>query len=190
MRLIAAAAAGIILALSACVDADMETRVLDADRVQVTGHIQVERAMFEMFGGPGDFCREEEGGVLELTDAHARCTITQTGSFEQVFVASEEADVPAPTATDLGDGTVRVSFPLGDALREAEQMVADPNMVAMFRPMMEGRNIVLRISGAQILSSTGTVSPDGTTATLRIGLTDLIDAPQTLPETFGAFVRY
>jgi hypothetical protein len=140
-------------------------------------------------GRVSEFCPEEEGGTIELTDAHVRCVISQTGSFEEIFEAAGE-ETPSPTATDLGDGTVRVSFPLGDVAGEAQEMSADPNMVAMFRPMMEGHSIVLRISGAEIVSSNGTISDDGTSAMLEIVLTDLLDGPETIPETFEAVVRY
>jgi hypothetical protein len=198
MRFFTAAAAGAVLALAACVDVDMDTTILDADRVRVSGHIQMERAMFDMAGGGTDgFCPEDEGGTLTLTDQHARCTITQTGTFAEIFEAAaggivDDADeeTPMPTATDVGDGTVRVVFPLGDIAGEAEAMGADPGMVAMFRPMMEGHSIILRISGAEIVSSNGKISPDRTSSVLTIPLTDLLDGPQAIPASFEAVVRY
>jgi hypothetical protein len=189
MRFITAAAAGIVLSLAACVDVDMETTVLGPDEARVSGYMQVDRGMYDTMGASSEFCPEEEGGTIELTNAHVRCVISQTGSFEEIFEAAGE-DTPSPTATDLGDGTVRVSFPLGDVAGEAQEMSADPNMVAMFRPMMEGHSIVLRISGAEIVSSNGTISDDGTSAMLEIVLTDLLDGPETIPETFEAVVRY
>lgn len=189
MRIISAAAAGAVFALSACIDAEMETTVLGADEVQVTGQMQMQRQMYDMMGGTTDFCPEEEGGTVELTETHAHCTITQTGTFSEIFDRGGE-ETPTPVATDLGDGTVRVTFPLGDMTGEMDEMIDDPNMVAMFRPMMEGHSIVLRISGAEIVSSSGTISSDGTSTELTIELTDLFDAPETIPETFEAVVRY
>ena len=188
MRFITAAAAGIVLTLAACVDVDMETTVLGPDEARVSGYMQVDRGMFDMMGASSDFCPEDEGGTIEFTDTHVRCTITQTGSFAEIFKEVDD-EMPTPVATDLGDGKVRVSFPLGDMASEAEEMSEDPNMVAMFRPMMEGHSIVLRISGAEIVSTNGTISDDRTSAMLEIVLTDLLDGPETIPETFEAVVR-
>ena len=189
MRLIIAAAAGAILSLSACVDVDMETTVLGPDEARVSGHMQMQRQMYDMMGGSGDFCPAAEGGELQLSQTHARCAISQTGSFAELF---ETGDVgaPTPSATDLGDGTVQVTFPLGEMRGEMEEIADDPNMIAMFRPMMEGHSVVLRISGAEIISSNGTVSGDGTSTMLEIALTDLIDQPEAIPESFEAVVRY
>jgi hypothetical protein len=189
MRFITAAAAGIILSLSACVDVDMETTVLGPDEARISGHMQVQRQMYDMMGGSGEFCPADEGGEVQLTDTHARCVITQTGSFAEIFEAAGDG-APVPTATDLGDGTVRVEFPLDDMRGEMAEMTDDPNMIAMFRPMMEGHSIVLRISGAEILSSNGTIASDRTSTMLKIALTDLIDRPDAIPNTFEAVVRY
>jgi len=189
MRFITAAAAGIVLSLAACVDVDMETTVLGPDEARVSGYMQLERGMFDMVGAPEEFCPEDEGGTIERTDTHVRCSISQTGSFEDIFAAAGD-EAPTPTATDLGDGTVRVVFPLGDMAGEAEELGADPNMAAMFRPMMDGHSIVLRISGAEIVSTNGTMSDDRTSAVMEIGLIELIDGAEDIPETFEAVVRY
>ncbi len=190
MRFITAAAVGLALSLSACVDVDMETEVLGADQARLSGYMQVQRAMFEMMGGSSDFCPADEGGTMQMTDTHARCTITQSGTFAEIFEAPAPDGAPTPTATDLGDGTVRVTFPLGEMSDELDELSSDPNMVAMFRPMMEGHSVVLRISGAEIISSNGTISSDRTSAMLKIALTDLLDGPQAVPESFEAVVRY
>jgi len=191
MRLFTAAAAGIVLSLSACVDGDMDTTILGPDEARVSGYVQIQRQMFDMFGARmGDFCPADEGGEPELTDTHARCTVTRTGSFDEIFEAAGEAGAPSPTATDLGDGSVRVVFPLGDMRDAIGEMADDPNMIAMFRPMMEGHSIILRISGDEIVSSNGTVTTDGTSTMLEIALTDLIDNAGAIPETFEAVVRY
>jgi len=189
MRIITAAVAGVVLFLSACIDVDMETTVLGADEARVTGYMQVQRQMFDMMGGSSDFCPEDEGGTIELTDTHARCTISQTGTFAEIFETSSDG-TPSPVATNLGDGTVRVTFPLGEISGEMDEMASDPNMIAMFRPMMEGHSIVLRISGAEIVSSNGTISSDGSSAMLKIPLTDLLEGPKAIPESFEAVVRY
>ena len=189
MRLLTAAAAGLALSLAACIEADMETTILGADEARVNGYIQVERAMVDMMGGADGFCTAEDGGKLQITNTHARCTITQTGTFAQIFEA-DTGGGPQPTSRDLGDGTVHVSFPLGDLSDEMGDMAADPNMIAMFRPMMEGGAITLRISGAQIVSSNGEISGDGRSSTMRFPLTDLVDRPDAIPPTFEAVVRY
>lgn len=189
MRMVKVAAFGMALALSGCIDMEMDTAILGADQARVAGHIQVSREMFDMMGGAAEFCPEDEGGSVELTDTHARCNILMEGTFAEVFTPTEDGS-PSPEATDLGDGTVRISFPLGDMTGEMDEMRADPAMAAMFRPMLEGHSISFSVSGVEIVSSNGVVSADGRSATIAFGLTDVLDDTVDLPETFESVVRY
>jgi len=189
MRLLKIAAFGAVLGLSGCIDIDMNTEILGADQARVSGYMQVQAGMLDMMGGPEGFCSEEEGGTLEMTETHARCNLLIEGSFAEVF---EGDDGPSPSAEDLGDGTVRVTFPIGALTGDAEEMRGDPQMAAMMRPMLEGHSFTIRISGAQIVSTNGTLSDDGRSASFSFPLVDVLDetAAANLPESFEAVVRY
>lgn len=188
MRLVKAAAFGAILALSGCIELDLDTQILGTDQARVSGFMEVQRGMLDMMGGPESFCPAEEGGTIELTDELARCNILIEGTFAEVFESSEEG--PAPSAEDLGDGTVRVSFPVAEATADAAEMREDPQMVAMMRPMLEGHSFTFRISGAEILSTNGVLSEDGRSAVFTFPLVDILDEAAELPENFEAVVRY
>jgi hypothetical protein len=110
------------------------------------------------------------------------------GSFAEVF--EEDPNQPSPTAEDLGDGTVRVTFPIGAMGAESAQMRDDPQMAAMMRPMLEGHTFVVRIAGAEVVSSNGTIAEDGRSASFSFNLIDILDPAMTLPETFETVVRY
>lgn len=186
MRIMKVAVVGAALALAGCIDMEMETTILGPDHVRMSGFIQVNRDMLDMMGGADEFCPEEDGGTLELTDTHARCNIVMEGTVEEVF----EGDDDAPTIVDLGDGTVRVTIPMDEFTGEMEEMGADPAAMAMFRPMMEGHGMSFSIVGAEIISTNGTLSDDGTRATVSFQLTDLLGDEHDIPETFEAVVRY
>ncbi|MCC6001737.1 MAG: hypothetical protein JJU19_12870 [Pararhodobacter sp.] len=188
MRLLKIVAVGAVLGLGGCIDMEMDTAILGPDQARVSGFAQVPRAMLDMMGGEDGFCAEEDG-TLELTEEHARCNMLMEGTFAEVFEADVEGE-PTPTATDLGDGTVQVVFPLGDFTEGMDEMTEDPAMVAMFRPMMEGHGVTLSISGREIVSTNGTLSADGTRASITFALTDLLEEEPNLPETFEAIVRY
>lgn len=189
MRLLKVAALGAVLGLSGCVDMDMTAEILGPDQARVTGYMQVQRQMLDMMGGPEGFCNADDGGTLELTDTHARCNLMVEGSFAEVF-ASDSEEGPAPTAEDLGNGTVRVSFPIGAATADAAEMRADPQMAAMMRPMLEGHTMTIRIAGVQIVESNGEISADGRSASFSIPLVSILDENAEFPETFEAIVRY
>jgi len=180
---------GAALALSGCIDVDLDTRILGPDEANVSGFMTIERAMLDMMGGPDEFCPADEGGTLDLAEATARCNLERTGSFAEIFEPDPEG-APSPTAEDLGDGTVRVSFPLGAMTADTDEMRSDPGMVAMFMPMLEGHTITMRVSGAQIVSSNGTISADGTSASISFGLADLLQEDFEVPEVFETVVRY
>jgi len=189
MRFVKFAAVGLALALGGCIDMDMDMAILGPDQARLSGHIQVSREMFDMMGGAEEFCPADEGGTVELTETHARCNMLMEGTFAEVFTENDDGS-PSPTATDLGDGTVRVTFPMGDLTGDMDEMKSDPQMAAMFRPMFEGHNISISISGAEIVSSNGTISDDGRRATLSFGLVDLFEEDTGIPELFEAVVRY
>jgi len=190
MRFAKFAAVGLAIALSGCIDMDMDTAILGPDQARLSGHIEVSREMYNMMGGANEeFCSADEGGTVELTDTHARCNILMEGSFAEVFQPSDDGS-PSPTATDLGDGTVRVTFPMGDLTADMDEMTADPQMAAMFRPMFEGHSIAISISGREIVSTNGTLSDDGRRASISFGLIELFDEQPDIPEVFEAVVRY
>lgn len=187
MRLFRYAAIAAALALSGCIDMDMNTEILGPDQARVSGYMQVQRGMLDMMGGANGFCSADEGGTLEMTDTHARCNLLMEGSFAEVFEAGDE---PGPQVRDLGDGTVQVVFPVGSLAADAEEMRNDPQAVTMMRPMLEGHVFTLRISGAQVVSSNGDIAADGRSAVFTFPLERVFDADAEIPETFEAVVRY
>lgn len=185
MRIMKVAVVGAALALSGCFDMEMDITVLGPDQVRLGGFMQVNRDMLDMMGGADEFCGEEDG-ELELTDTTARCSFFEEGTVEELF----EGDPEAPTFTDLGDGTVRVSMPLEEFTGEMDEFADDPAAMAMFRPMMEGHGMTFRISGAEIITTNGTISEDGTSASISFGLTDMMQEGFEIPDAFEAVVRY
>lgn len=188
MRFIHAAALIGALALSGCVDVDMTATIEGADQASVEGHMTIARQMLEMTGGGDSFCPADEGGTLTMGDTEARCDVHIEGAFAEVF--KSDPNEPTPTAVDLGDGTVRVTFPIGDMGAQSAQMRDDPQMAAMMRPMLEGHVFTVRVAGAEIVSTNGTMAEDGHSASFSFNLIDILDPELQLPETFETVVRY
>jgi len=189
MRFSSFAAVGLAVALAGCIDMDMDTAVLGPDEARLSGYMQVNRDMVDMMGGAEEFCPADEGGTIEMTETHARCNMLIEGTFADVFAENDDGS-PSPTATDLGDGTVRIVFPMGDMTADMDEMTADPQMAAMFRPMFEGHSITISVSGAEIVSTNGTLSDDGRKASVSINLVELFDEQPDIPEMFESVVRY
>lgn len=188
MRFLPSLALAGALALSACVDIDMTTTITGADSATVVGQMRMDRQMLDMMGGTDGFCPAEDGGTLTMTDTTAICDMNMAGSFDEVFTGGEGE--PVPTAVDQGDGTVLVSFPIGQMATDAGEMRNDAQMAAMMRPMLEGRAFVLRIAGAEIIESNGEISEDGTSASYTFNLVDILDPNVQVPEAFVTLVRY
>lgn len=188
MRLFTTAALVGTFALSGCITVDMTTEIVGADQARITGYMAVQRQMVDMMGGPAAFCVAEEGGTLTMTETEARCDILTEGTFAEVF--DGDPGEPIPTITDLGDGTARISFPVGAMGADTAEMRQDPQAAAMLLPMMEGHSFTIRISGAEIVSTNGTLSDDGRSAYFTLPLPEVLNPELQLPETFEAVVRY
>ena len=186
MKLFKAAALAGALALSGCVDVDLTTTITGADSAQVSGYMEIQRQMLDMMGGSEAFCDQAEGGTLTVTDTTARCDMVVNGTFAEVF----QGDEPKPTATDQGDGTVLVSFPIGAMTADSAEMRNDPQSAAMMRPMLEGHTFTVRVAGAEIVSSNGEIAADGHSASFTMPLVEMLNPEFNPPATFDTVVRY
>lgn len=188
MRLFSTAALVGVLALSGCIDIDMTAEITGADEARVSGYMEMERSMVDMMGGAEAFCPAEEGGTVTLTDTLARCDMLSEGTFAEVFETDPNA--PTPAAVDQGDGTVLVTFPIGQMFADAGDMRSDPQMAAAMGPMLEGHSFTIRVTGAEIVSTNGTLSEDGLSASFTLPLPEVLNPDFVIPETFETVVRY
>lgn len=181
------------LALAACVEVDMTVEVLGEDEARVTGFMQMQRQMFDMSGGDASFCPEEDGGTLTLTDTHARCDFDKTGTYAEIMPAETSGDSPAEVQgelTYLGENRARAFLPLAAMNEGMEEMGDDPQMLAMMRQMFAGMSVSFTIKGREIESSTGTISQDGTSASIQMGVDDLIAPAEDRIGDFETILRF
>ena len=181
------------LALAACVEVDMTVEVLGEDEARVSGFMQMQRQMFEMSGSDASFCPEDDGGTLVLTDTHARCDFEKTGTFAEIMPADSDGDSPTELQgelTHLGADRVRAFLPISGMTDDLDEMEEDPQMIAMMRQMMAGMSISFTVKGREIESSTGTISEDGTSAFIRMGVDDLIAPAAERVGDFETILRF
>lgn len=179
------------LALTACVEGDMNVEILGEDEARVTGYMQIGRQMFEMAGQDQSFCDPEDGGTFTLTDTHARCEIDKTGSFAEIM-DDGGADGPQEIQAQLvhlDSNRVRALLPLSAMSGQMDEMASDPQAMAMAQQMMAGLSVSFSVTGDSVESTTGTLSEDGTTATITLTLDDLL-APETPLQDFDTIVTY
>ena len=181
------------LALAACVEVDMTVEVLGEDEARVTGFMQMQRQMFDMSGGDASFCPEEDGGTLTLTDSHARCDFDKTGTYAEIMPSEGSSDAPAEVEgelTYLGENRARAFLPLAAMNEGMDEMGDDPQMLEMMRQMFAGMSVSFTIKGREIESSTGTISEDGTSATIQMGVDDLIAPAEDRIGDFETILRF
>jgi hypothetical protein len=181
------------LALVACVEVDMTVEVLGQDEARLTGHVQMDRQMYEMSGGDDSFCAREDGGTLLLSETHARCEFEQTGTFAELMQPGSAEDMPTDMQGQLihlGTDRVRAVFPLSALNEGIDDMIEDPQMMAMMRQMFAGMSVRFTVQGREIESSTGKISDDGTRASILLGVDDLISPDAHQLGDFETIVRF
>ncbi len=181
------------LTLAACIEMDMVVEVLGEDEARITGFIEMERPAFEMSGGNPEFCPEEDGGTLELTDTYARCSIDKTGTFAEIMPTESSGDTPAElraALTYLGEDRVRALLPLSAMGVGIEEFQDDPTMRAMMQQMLAGLSVTFTIRGREIERSTGTISEDGRAASITLGVDDLLAPEPERLDDFETILRF
>ncbi len=146
-----------MLLLAGCFDADVDVKFAGGDRVEIATSYNMTRNLYEVVQSALGGCPD---GQSVLTDTEF------VGLGEELL-----ADLPEGMAKSLPEG-----------LRNTDKM--SPEMLAMFREMLQGHGVTLDVSGAQIVETNGEVSADGRTARLDIPLLTLLEEKPDLPDNF------
>jgi hypothetical protein len=171
----------------------MTIDVLGEDQARVSGFMQMSKQMFDMSGGDTSFCDAEEGGTLTITDTHARCDFSKEGTFAEILTEPDAEANPAEPQGELvylDSNRVRAMFPMGALNEGTADMAEDPQTEAMMRAMMAGLSITMRVRGAEIESTTGTLAEDGKSASITIGVEDIFDKARAPFADFETIVKF
>lgn len=176
-----------VVPLAACFDAELSID-FPAENEAVATMVMVASPEFYAMAASGDepFCDGEE--TLNEAGDHV-CTETVSGTIDEVV---NDPDIgEGMTIERRVGGLIYVAFDLSDLTEDISppEEEGSEEMINMMRAAFEGHSITLRLSGAEVIETNGTISDDGTTATYAIPLGILFDGTAELPATFNALIR-
>lgn len=178
------------LLLSACIDADVTIAFTSETEVTTTGEMRIARELFDMMGKSADAACP--GGTGALTDTGFTCVQTKTMTVEELLAEAPRGNQGTPedltaaaNITRLENGNIQVSLDFSELMKGQQGAEELKGMAKMMKAAVAGHNFTFHISGPEIVSTTGTLSEDGLTATRIIPVSTFLD---TKPDFGPAFV--
>ncbi len=196
-RFLSVLSLAVVVPLAACFDVDATIAITGDDQAETTMKMTIGADLVAMLQGTDqDPCEGMEGSVQD--DGSYVCTETKSGSIDELMNDPEINE--GMTIERRDGGLIYVAFDLSDLTGEMglddmgmgdEEMGAEEQaqMAAMMSGMFEGHSMVMRITGAKVIETNGTISDDGKSASYELPLTALFDEELELPETFHALVK-
>lgn len=177
-----------VIPLAACFDAELSIAFPDDTNAEATMTMVASPDFYAMATSSGEpFCKGEE--TLDDAGNHV-CTEVISGTIDEV---ANDPDVGEGLEIERRDGgLLYVAFDLGDLTEDIappEEEEGADEMIAMMKAAFEGHSIAIKVSGAQIVETNGTLSDDGKMASFEIPLGAMLDNSMELPETFNALLR-
>lgn len=187
-----AAASALALALTGCIDVEMDVALTSDTTARATMTQIVGPEFYEMIamsaeenGGDEDaFCAD--GALTETDDGGAICVDVKEGTFAEINAGDENGVIFSAEGPNL----VRVTLPLNGIEQEVgagEEM--DEESRAMMTAMFEGRTLTLSISGEEIVETNMEKSADGKSAGVVIDFMSIFDGTTGLDGDLYALVR-
>lgn len=175
--------------LSACVDADVTIAFVSETEVTTTGEMQMARELFDMLGKSADAACP--GGAGALTDTAFTCTQTKTMTVEQLLAQAPRANQGTPedlTAAAnikrLENGNIQVVLDFSELMQGQQGAEELKGMAKMMKAAVAGHDFTFHVTGPSIVSTTGTLSEDGLTATRIIPIATFLDAKPNFGPAF------
>lgn len=194
MRFLPALAAALML--SACIDADVTMDFSDGETMQGGVEMTLARELFDMMGkSPAAACPGGEG-VLTKTDftcrTHGETPIAKLLEEGAAETAQNDFDPSAAAKFErVDDNTIRVSFDFTEMASKGQKTGQQDmgGMEDLISAAMAGHSFSFHIKGYKIVSTTGTLSEDGTEASLVIPVSAFLDESPDLGPPFVTEVQ-
>ena len=178
------------LMLSACIDADVTVAFTSETEVTTTGEMQMARDLYDMLGKSVD--EACPGGKGALTDTTFSCTQTKTTTVEELLARAPHTNQGTPEdlaaaaiITRLENGNIQVALDFSEMMRGQQGAEELKGLAKMMKLAADGHNFTFHVTGPSIISTTGTLSDGGLTATKIIPISTFLDAK---PDFGPAFV--
>ncbi|AOZ68205.1 hypothetical protein LPB142_01840 [Rhodobacter xanthinilyticus] len=189
------ALAGLMM-LSACIDADVTMDFSDGETMQGGVETSFARELFDMMGkSPADAC---PGGEANLTKkdftcrTHGETTIAKLLEQGAPQIGQNDFDPAAAARFErVDDNHIRITFDFSELSKNGKK--PDPEdlggMEDMIRAALAGHSFSFHIRAYKITSTTGTLSEDGTEASLVIPVATFLDPEPDLGPAFVTEVQ-
>jgi len=183
------------LPLTACIDSELELDFKDLETVNMVSRVQMTPELFEMSGGDAEMLCP--GGEYDLSNEGFACAVEEQMTVAVLIDAlNGPASMDSPIAQMRGaiavealdEDRLKVSLLVSDMVAQMNNEVGDAReMLGMFGPMFEGREIVMRISAPEIEETNGTLSEDQKTAEFKLPLLDMMSG--NAPKDFVTIIN-
>lgn len=178
------------LLMSACIDADVTIAFTSETEVTTTGEMQMARELFDLMGKSAEAACP--GGTGALTETAFSCKQTETMTVEELLAQAPRTNQGTPedltaaaAITRLDNGNIQVALDFSQLMKGQQGAEELKGMAKMMKAAVAGHSFTFHITGPQIISTTGTLSEDGLTATKIIPIAAFLDAK---PDFGPAFV--
>ncbi|HBZ43441.1 MAG TPA: hypothetical protein DEO85_05135 [Maritimibacter sp.] len=182
-------ALAITLPLAGCFDANVSADFTDTDEVKLDAIMIMGAEIYQMVASTGeDPCEDGEGTLND--DGTYTCAMYERRSLDELLAAMDEPDNELGIGDgvhieEVADGNIFISFDLSEMTKDMPPAEERAQMSAMFGDAFDGHAMRLSVVAQEIIETNGTLSDDGTTATLEIPLNEMFSPePPDLPDSF------
>jgi hypothetical protein len=181
-----------VLLLSACFDAETVVEFLDAETAEITTTMTVDAETAAAMKESGDnMC--EDGVASEMADGSYACAVSARFAVTDLIVRDETLSekerelVEGMSVARMEAGVFRITFDLSEF--SGENTDPDSEEARRYAAMFAGHSYTMRVTGAEIISTSGEISADGQSASYELDLSAPFDGTGGIPPAFEVVVR-
>ncbi|WP_298493451.1 hypothetical protein [uncultured Maritimibacter sp.] len=193
-RFLAGAVLALTLPLAGCFDADVTADFSDRDAVRLDAVMTMGADVYQMAKSTGeDPCKEGVG--TENADGTYTCAQTEVRTLADLIAEANDPNSDLGMADgvsieETADGNVRVTFDLSEMTADMPSEEERAQMAMMFGDAFVGHAITMRVTGEEIIETSGEIVDDGKTAQLVIPLESMFSVSgAAVPQEFDVVVR-
>ena len=193
-RFLAGAALALTLPLAGCFDADVTADFSDRDAVKLDAVMTMGADVYQMAASMGeDPCKEGVGTVN--ADGSYTCAQSEVRTLDELIAEvgdpnSELGMAEGVSIEETADGNVHITFDLSQMTADMPTEEERAQMAMMFGDAFVGHAITMRVTGEEIIETSGEIVDGGKTAQLIIPLENMFSVSGAqVPQEFDVVVK-